>query len=190
MSKRPHFIDNRKIFIQRTMPINHYPNSNYLSESLGINLTVNELFISRLCSGETKEMFINYFQRFGKIIGCQVHNSYSQNPKQLGYAFLRFEDYDSVDQVILSRPHIINSKFYHIRKCIPREYNYIISSIKPLSLNKSIWRHYASGLINMQTQAIIYPSLPTCTTRTVPIIHYDKQEIASMKKKVQQMILN
>ncbi len=56
-----------------------------------------------------------------------------------------------------------------MRKSIPREYNYIISSIKPISLNKPIWRHYAFGLINMQTQAIIYPSLPTCTTQSIPI---------------------
>ncbi len=100
MSKRPHFIDNRQIFLQRTMPINQYTNNNYLSESLGINLTVKELFISRLCSGETKEMFINYFQRFGTIIDCRVFNSYSQNPKQMGYAFLRFDDYDSVGKKI------------------------------------------------------------------------------------------
>jgi hypothetical protein len=65
-----------------------------------------------------------------------------------------------LDQIILSRPHIINSKFYHIRKCIPREYNYIISSIKPLSQNKPIWRHFSFGLINMKTNEITYPSLP------------------------------
>ena len=96
MSKGPHFINNRQIFLQRTMQINAYTHSNYLSESLGINLIVNEIFISRLCSGETKEFFINYFQKFGEIIDCRVFNSYSQNLKQLGYAFLRFKDYDSV----------------------------------------------------------------------------------------------
>jgi len=66
-----------------------------------------------------------------------------------------------LDQIILSRPHIINSKLYHIRKCIPKEYNYIISSIKPLSQNKPIWRHFSFGLINMKTNQITYPSLPT-----------------------------
>ena len=96
MSKRPHFIDNRQVFLRRTMTKAQYSNSNYLSESLGINLTVNELFISRLCSGETKEMFLNYFQQFGTIIDCRVFNSYSQNPKKMGFAFLRFVDYDSV----------------------------------------------------------------------------------------------
>lgn len=96
MSKRPHFIDHREIFLQRTIPFNTNINSNYLSESLGIHLTVKEIFISRLCSGETREFFINYFQRFGTILDCRVFNSYSQNSKQLGYAFIRFDDYDSV----------------------------------------------------------------------------------------------
>lgn len=49
-------------------------------------------------------------------------------------------------------------KHYPVRKCIPREYNYIVSAVKPLSSNKPIWRHYALGLINMQTQTILYPS--------------------------------
>lgn len=96
MLKRPHFIDNRSIHIQREIPNQYRNTSNNLSEQLGINLTVNEIFISRLCSGENREMFINYFQSFGNIIDCRVFNSYSQNSKQTGYAFIRFHDYDSV----------------------------------------------------------------------------------------------
>lgn len=96
MSKRPHFIDNRELFLQRTMPSSTNMNSNFLSETLGVHLTVKEIFISRLCSGETREFFMNYFQRFGTIVDCRVFNSYSQNSKQLGYAFVRFDDYDSV----------------------------------------------------------------------------------------------
>ncbi|CAF1010471.1 unnamed protein product [Rotaria sp. Silwood1] len=167
MLKRPHFIDNRQIHIQRAIP-NQCRNTTNISEYLGINLTVHEIFISRLCSGEKREMFINYFQSYGNIIDCRVINSYSQNSKQTGYAFVRFADYDSIDQIILSRPHVINSKFYHVRKCIPREYNYIISSIKPLSQNKPMWRHFSFGLINMKTHEIIYPSVPTFRKQESP----------------------
>ena len=99
MSKRPHTIDNRRIFLQRTIPHQSSSMRNLcLSESLGNQLTVNEIFISRLCSGERKEFFINYFQRFGTIADCRVLNSSSQNSKQMGYAFLRFTDYDSVGE--------------------------------------------------------------------------------------------
>ncbi len=96
MLKRPHFIDNRQIHIQRFIPNEYRNNSNNLSEQLGMNLTVNEIFISRLYSGEQREMFMNYFQAYGNIIDCRVFNSYSQNFKQTGYAFVRFTDYDSV----------------------------------------------------------------------------------------------
>jgi RNA recognition motif-containing protein len=99
MAKRPHFIDNRQIHICRSIP-NQYKNNNNLSEYLGMNLTVNEIFISRLSSGEKRETFINYFQCFGNIMDCRVFNSYSQNYKQTGYAFIRFSDYDSVGKYI------------------------------------------------------------------------------------------
>ena len=101
MLKRPHFIDNRQIHIHRAIPNQYrYYNNNNLSEYLGLNLTVNEIFISRLCSGERREMFINYFQSYGNIIDCRVFNSRSQNSKQTGYAFVRFMDYDSVGKNI------------------------------------------------------------------------------------------
>ena len=96
MSKRPHLIDKRQVFLQRAMPTNASASRQCLSEILGINLAVNELFINRLYSGETKNMFINYFQQFGTITDCRVLNSRSQNRKQMGFAFLRFDDYDSI----------------------------------------------------------------------------------------------
>lgn len=99
MSKRPHFIDHRQIHVQRAIPY-QCRNNNNISEYLGINLTVYEIFISRLCSGEKRETFLNHFQSYGAIVDCRVFNSYSQNSKQTGYAFLRFADYDSVGNVL------------------------------------------------------------------------------------------
>lgn len=64
-----------------------------------------------------------------------------------------------LDQIILSRPHRINFQWYPIRKCIPREYHYIMSSIKPISPQKLNWQTYSLGLINMKTFEIIDPFL-------------------------------
>ena len=177
MSKRPHTIDERIIHLQRFIPPQCVNPRNF-ADHLGIHLTVNEIFLHRLNAGETREMFVNYFQQFGPILDCRVCHSTSNYGKSNGYAFVRFSDYDSVgkvssraarpcrnvwrgisDRVILSRPHRINSRIYPLRKCIPREFNYIISSTRPLSANKSIWRHYAIGLINTKTETIVYPTL-------------------------------
>ena len=99
MFSRPHSIDQRQIFVRRSIPkINPSTCQNSIIESLSSELIVNELFISRLYSGETKEHFLNYFQRFGTIVDCRVFHSFSSNRNQSGYAFVRFDDYDSVGQ--------------------------------------------------------------------------------------------
>jgi RNA recognition motif-containing protein len=95
MLQRPHTIDQRQIVVRRFIP----DRSTCLSEYLGLQLTVNELFISRLCAGETKQMFINYFQCYGKIVDCRVFHSRSYHGHQMGYAFLHFADYDSVGKL-------------------------------------------------------------------------------------------
>ena len=100
MSKRPHSIDQRTIFLQRNIASSlTSTTSSCMSDYLGAHLTVNEIFISRLCSGETRETFVNYFQRFGMIRHCRVFNSTARNPKQMGYAFVSFADYDSVGKL-------------------------------------------------------------------------------------------
>lgn len=192
MEKRPHNIDERIIEIRREIPI-QCVNSKNLSEFLGIHLTVNEIFINRIFNDENRQTFVNYFQSFGEILDCRVYKSSTNNGKSTGYAFLRFSDYDAVDRIILSRPHRINSRIYHLRKSIPREYNYIVSSVKPLSQNKPIWRHYSMGLINTKTQEILYPSTidqqnnpKIISTREIPAQKSIKFERPSTPKKIIQ----
>lgn len=96
MAQRPHVLDGRQIFVQRSMPALRYANSHCPSELLSRNLTVQEIFISRLHAGETRELLVGYFRRFGNVVDCRVFNTNSPNPRQMGYAFLRFDDYDSV----------------------------------------------------------------------------------------------
>lgn len=99
MGQRPHTIDQRQIFLRRFIP--HPSSMRHVSpsESLANQLTVNEIFISRLSSGERKELFIHYFQRFGTVVDCRVFHPSASNSKSMGYAFVRFEDYDSVGQL-------------------------------------------------------------------------------------------
>lgn len=96
MSKRPHCLDGRQIHLQRAIPTLHRVNQQNPSEQLGLNLTVHEIFISRLCAGETRELFMDYFRLFGTILDCRVFQSHSYNPQRTGYAFVRFADYDCV----------------------------------------------------------------------------------------------
>lgn len=78
----------------------------------------------------------------------------------------------SSDRAILSRPHVINSRFYSVRKSIPREYCFISSSIKPLSFHKPNWRHFALGLINLKTETVFYPTRPKSKIEKIPIVQW------------------
>lgn len=190
MEKRPHQIDGRIIEIHREIPA-QFVNAKNISESLGIHLIVNEIFISRVTENETRQMFLDYFQSFGQIVDCRIYKGSTNNGKSTGYGFVRFVDYDSVDRIILSRPHRINSKIFHLRKSIPREFNYIVSSVKPLSQNKPVWRHYSMGLINTKTQEILYPSTfdqrnnpKIISSETIPSQKSIKIERPSTPKKI------
>ena len=107
MFHRPHWIDQRSIHLQRAIPEEFRMN---LSERLGMNLSVNEIFISRLSSGEQVQMFRNYFQSFGHIIHCRVFHS----SRQSGYAFVRFKDYDSVGRRQSDKQRFLSMKFISI----------------------------------------------------------------------------
>lgn len=53
-----------------------------------------------------------------------------------GFAFLTFDDYDSVDRCILEKPHLIKEIELDIRKAIPRE--------QRTSINPSIPTNYVN----------------------------------------------
>lgn len=98
MEKRPHQIDGRIIEIHREIPA-QFVNAKNISESLGIHLIVNEIFINRVSEYETRQMFVDYFQSFGQIVDCRIYKGSANNGKSTGYGFVRFADYDSVGKI-------------------------------------------------------------------------------------------
>jgi hypothetical protein len=38
-----------------------------------------------------------------------------------GFAFISFDDYDAVDQVILGKPHVVNGRTLDVKKAIPKD---------------------------------------------------------------------
>lgn len=101
MNERPHSIDARQIFVRRSIPNKN--SSSFNLDAISSQLVVKELFISRLLFAESKEFFVKYFQRFGKIVDCRVFHFSSSNRNKSGYGFVRFDDYDSVGEFLMNK---------------------------------------------------------------------------------------
>ncbi|CAF4577332.1 unnamed protein product [Rotaria sp. Silwood2] len=112
MAHRPHIIDGRQIEPKRAMP---------REETLKTEgqLTVKKIFIGAIKDELTEDDLKSYFQTFGNIIECKIMKA--KEDKFRGFAFITFDDYDSVDRCILEKPHRINGKELDVRKAIPRE---------------------------------------------------------------------
>jgi len=114
MKNRPHVIDGRTVQPKRAVPREE-------SNSSGANVTVNKIFIGGIRDKPvTKDDLDEYFGRFGNIVDCVIMVEKETN-KPRGFAFVEFDDYDPVDQIILRKHHSINGVKIDVKKAIPRD---------------------------------------------------------------------
>ncbi|CAF0791915.1 unnamed protein product [Adineta steineri] len=112
MTHRPHTIDGRQTEPKRAMPRDE------ASRPEG-QLTVKKLFIGGIKEELTEDDLKSYFEKFGNIIECKIMKDKEDKPR--GFAFITFDDYDSVDRSVLEKPHIVNGRELDVRKAIPRD---------------------------------------------------------------------
>ncbi|CAF1104756.1 unnamed protein product [Rotaria sordida] len=109
MSTRPHFLDNRRLYIKRALPdqcsnkIEHFLTSeNVLIQFKNSeNQEINEPDFN-------EENIRNYFQTYGNILNLYLLKN--------NRCVIEYSDYDSVDCIILDSPHYFNSHELHIDK--------------------------------------------------------------------------
>lgn len=112
MRARPHTIDSRQIDPKRAMPREDQNRSE-------AHLTVKKLFVAGLRDGIDENVLREYFGRFGTV--TEVLSMKERDGKPRGFAFVSFDDYDSVDKAILAKPHVVNGRPLDIKKAIPKE---------------------------------------------------------------------
>jgi len=114
MKNRPHTIDGRQVQPKRAVPREQ-------STHPGANVTVNKIFIGGIRDKPvTKNDLEMYFSTFGTIRDCVIMVEKETN-KPRGFAFVEFDDYDPVDQIILQRQHQINGVKIDVKKALPRD---------------------------------------------------------------------
>ncbi|RNA37160.1 heterogeneous nuclear ribonucleo A1 [Brachionus plicatilis] len=106
MKNRPHNLAKRQLDVKRMTPRKYQNEKNSDSE---------KIYISGFGSDLSEHDLRNYFEKYGKIL----------NPPRVGmtmfYGFITFEDYDSVDKIILDNKHVIKGFTLGIQKSLKKD---------------------------------------------------------------------
>lgn len=111
-SERPHKLDGKDVDSKRAMPREE--------TSPEVHAAVKKLFVGGLKKDVTNEDLEEYFGKFGNVTEASVVMAKDTNTSR-GFAFVTFDDTDSVDKVILANPHFIRGNKADVRKGLSRE---------------------------------------------------------------------
>jgi RNA recognition motif-containing protein len=130
MKNRPHILDSRRLDIKRSTPRK--------STSPSSNQSITKLFIGNLNDSINETDLESYFSQYGKIMTVKVKRDKESN-KSRRFGFIEFEDYDSVDKIVLLKKHTINSVNLNVEKAFANSSNTQQQNNKQNSLVK--YRH-------------------------------------------------
>uniref|UniRef100_A0A2K6FTV8 RRM domain-containing protein n=1 Tax=Propithecus coquereli TaxID=379532 RepID=A0A2K6FTV8_PROCO len=100
MCAQPHKVDRYVVEPKRAI-------SREDSVKLGAHLTVKKIFVGGI-KEDTKEYNLrDYFEKYGKIETIEITED-RQSVKKRGFAFVTFDDHDTVDKIVVQKYHTIN----------------------------------------------------------------------------------
>ncbi|CAF1312639.1 unnamed protein product [Rotaria sp. Silwood1] len=107
MKARPHTLDNRVVEPKRAVPreASHKPD---------MQLAIKKLYLGGIKEPLTEDDLKDYFSKYGNIINVTVTKD--RDGKYRGYGFIEFDDYDSVDKIILEKNHIVSGHQIDVQK--------------------------------------------------------------------------
>ncbi|XP_030632350.1 heterogeneous nuclear ribonucleoprotein A1a isoform X2 [Chanos chanos] len=113
MDARPHKVDGRAVEPKRAV-------SREDSSRPGAHLTVKKIFVGGIKEDTDEEHLRDYFGQFGKIEVINIMTE-KNSDKRRGFAFITFDDHDSVDRIVIQKYHTVNGHNCEVRKALSRE---------------------------------------------------------------------
>ncbi|XP_048448356.1 heterogeneous nuclear ribonucleoprotein A1 isoform X2 [Rhincodon typus] len=113
MSARPHKVDGRVVEPKRAV-------SREDSTKPGAHLTVKKIFVGGIKEDTEEYHLRDYFEKYGKIENIEVMTDRGSGKKR-GFAFVTFDDHDSVDKIVVQKYHTVNGHNCEVRKALSRQ---------------------------------------------------------------------
>ncbi|XP_034028349.1 heterogeneous nuclear ribonucleoprotein A1-like isoform X3 [Thalassophryne amazonica] len=113
MLARPHKVDGRVVEPKRAV-------SREDSNKPGAHVTVKKIFVGGIKEDTEESHLRDYFQQFGKIEVIDILTDRSTGKKR-GFAFVTFDDHDSVDRIVIQKYHTINGHNCEVRKALSKQ---------------------------------------------------------------------
>ncbi|XP_073519179.1 heterogeneous nuclear ribonucleoprotein A1-like isoform X2 [Phyllobates terribilis] len=113
MDARPHRVDGRVVEPKRAV-------SREDSQRPGAHLTVKKIFVGGIKQDTEEHHLRDYFEEYGKIEMVEIMTDRA-NGKKRGFAFITFEDHDSVDKIVIQKYHTIDDHNYEVRKALSKQ---------------------------------------------------------------------
>ncbi|XP_048856129.1 heterogeneous nuclear ribonucleoprotein A1-like [Brienomyrus brachyistius] len=113
MSARPHKVDGRVVEPKRAV-------SREDSCRPGAHMTVKKIFVGGIKEDTEEHHLRDYFKQFGKIEVIEIMTDRASGKKR-GFAFVTFDDHDSVDRIVIQKYHTVNGHNCEVRKALSKQ---------------------------------------------------------------------
>ncbi|TRY96114.1 hypothetical protein DNTS_015582 [Danionella cerebrum] len=100
MDARPHKVDGRLVEPKRAV-------SREDSSKPFAHTTVKKIFVGGIKDDTEEDHLRDYFDQFGKIEAVEIMVDHKTGNKR-GFAFVTFDDHDSVDRIVIQKYHTVN----------------------------------------------------------------------------------
>ncbi|KAI4554763.1 hypothetical protein MJG53_020062 [Ovis ammon polii x Ovis aries] len=113
MCARPHKVDGRVVEPKRAV-------SREDSVKPGAHLTVKKIFVGSIKEDTEEYNLRDYFEKYGKIETIEIMKD-RQSGKKRGFAFVTFDDHDTVDKIVVQKYHTINGHNCEVKKALSKQ---------------------------------------------------------------------
>jgi len=109
---RPHVLDGKEVETKRAIPRDRFANAD-------AGQSVKKIFAGGLRDLDEGDLQI-YFGQFGNCVSVNVMTDKTTGKKR-GFGFIEFDDYDTVDRIILHGEHIVNGTRIDVKKAVEKK---------------------------------------------------------------------